>query len=183
MPIPKDLQAKALFEPSKAKGKEHLEWCSDINRIPDEMPDVDKEIKTDSDGFPINETKFKVGDYNYTVYADKDKKEVRIMRVKGGKGGWTSRAEKKQDYSDIFVKLYEKKEFPDGEAKIKELNEAGHMVETNFISYFENNQASTVLMVRGRKAYNPSDTSSSGDKKSEQQSTDANKKETASTGK
>jgi hypothetical protein len=180
MPLEQISVKQPLFKPSGKPGKEHLEWCTDMNRIPEELPNVDKEIKTEKIiakvydpkvgaevekeiNFPVNEQSFKVDGYGYKLFSDKEKMEYRLMRWKDtGRG--SSRPAPAPEFSDHYFGWFTKTERKEADAKIKELNDQGMKVETGVISWTEkrNNEndgpatefTETFQYVRGRKIFN-----------------------------
>jgi len=178
MPLEQINIKKPIFEASTKPGKEHLEWCTDLDRIPKELPNVDKEIKTEKIiakvndpnlgevereiNFPINEQTFNVDGYGYKLFSDKTKLEVRLMRWKmSGRG--TSRPAPQPEFSDTFFGWYTKDERKEADAKLKELNDQGMKVETGIISWSEKLQRDdgpmidkieTLQYIRGRKLFN-----------------------------
>lgn len=186
MPLEQISVKQPLFKPSTKPGKEHLEWCTDINRIPKEMPDVDKEIKTEKYfsedqnvevNLPINEQSFNVDGYGYKVFSDKKTLETRIMRWKqSGRG--SSRPAPAPEFTDTYFGWFARNERKEADAKLKELNDQGMKVETGVISWTEkrNNEnegpatdfTATFQYIRGRKLFNVDGGSSQVTKPNEQ---------------
>ena len=178
MPLEQINIKKPIFEASTKPGKEHLEWCTDLDRIPKELPNVDKEIKTEKIiakvndpnlgevereiNFPINEQTFNVDGYGYKLFSDKQKLEVRLMRWKmSGRG--SSRPAPQPEFSDTYFGWFTKDERKEADAKIKELNDQGMKVETGIISWTEKlhrdegpmvDKVETLQYIRGRKLFN-----------------------------
>jgi hypothetical protein len=174
MPLEQIAVKKPLFEPSKKPGKEHLEWCTDLQRIPKELPNVDKEIKTEKIvakifdeqvgaevekeiNFPINEQTFNVDGYGYKLFSDKATLETRLMRWKmSGRG--SSKPAPQVEFSDHYFGWFGKEQRKEADDKLKELNDAGMKVETMIITWTEkqngNDATQTFQAIRGSKPYN-----------------------------